>query len=275
MIADSAGARPWGGVLLLGAEMGSVPPAGNGTLGHELLVWRKVTIDITTNSSTILVSTECSHSKKAKHMRKTLTISVILVLLCPLVLFAAQSKKSDDNEGKRAQASKHDAGPPPKPEGHPAPAAPAPARLQSHGGGGSGHGGSDPGVIHHPGGVPTSPHRPSVSPQPYNRNDWGNDHFNYSSPGRAYSQPPPRRQNWDSRPLWDSRPDRDDHFWSGGWGWGSGWGWSLGYTRPYYPDEVVVPVPYPVPGPTVYYPAPSTEYVPEYVPAWTRIRSPG
>lgn len=199
-------------------------------------------------------------AKKANPMRKTLPISVILMLLCPLVLLAAPARKGDDREGTKTETRKRDSGPPPKPDHHPAPTAPTPRPPQSHPGGGSGHGGSDQGVIHRPDPV-RPPHRPNVSPQPYRRDDWQPDRFSYPTPGRAYSQPPPRRPNW------DGRRDHDDHFWSGGWGWGSSWDWNFGYRSPFR-REVLVPVPYPVPGPTVYYPAPSSEYGPDYGPEY-------
>jgi hypothetical protein len=204
-------------------------------------------------------------------MPNRLMLSVVLVLLYPLVAFAAGSAKSDDHEGKRATATKREAGPPPKPDHHPAPSAPAPAsRPPRPAGGGSGHAGPDAGVIHRPGSLPPPSHRPDVSPQPYNRNDWQSNHFSYPDPGRAYSQPPlpPRPQpRWDARPFRDDhRWSHDDHFWSGGWIWGPSWEFDFGYSRP-YPRDVLVPVPYPVPGPTEYYPVPSTDYAPQYVPA--------
>ena len=132
--------------------------------------------------------------------------------------------------------------------------------------------GSDVTVMRRPGrqGGDTTvinPSRPgsTISPEPYRRGT-GGEHggYRYEGSGRAYSVP----EHHDGHDYdHHGHYDHDNDWWFGGWGWGPSWGWGLGfgYRDPWGPD--VITVPYPVQGPTVYYPYPQTEYVPQPYPA--------
>jgi hypothetical protein len=116
----------------------------------------------------------------------------------------------------------------------------------------------------HPGDTTViNPNRPgsTISPQPYRR-DGGGDRYHYEGSGRAYSVP--QRQYDGHDHDYYGHDTHDNDFWFGGWGWGPSWGLGFGYRDPFGPD--VIAVPYPVPGPTVYYPAPQVEYVPQPYP---------
>lgn len=106
-----------------------------------------------------------------------------------------------------------------------------------------------------------NPNRPgsTISPQPYRR-DGNRDRYRYEGSGRAYSVP---RAHHDGRGDHYRYDYHDDYYWYG-YGWGPTWGLGFGYRDPFGPD--VIAVPYPVPGPTVYYPYPQVEYVPQPYP---------
>ncbi|MGE5531758.1 MAG: hypothetical protein ACM3VW_06570 [Bacteroidota bacterium] len=137
-------------------------------------------------------------------------------------------------------------------------------------------GGSDSTVTRRPGSTPSpqrsygsggditviNPNRPGspISQQPYRR---GEDHggYSYNGGGRAYSVP---HHDGHDYGYYDNDYHHDNDWWFGGWGWGPSWGFGFGYRDPWGPD--VIAVPYPVQGPTVYYPYPQVEYVPQQYP---------
>lgn len=203
--------------------------------------------------------------------RKLLLLGWIVLFSASLAFAAPARKAGGGDRGTTVQAPKQSVEPRAKPDRHPVSTT---TQTPSRPPGGGGRppstrppsGNTDPGVIHNSGGsVPNRPgsflphHNGSgLSTTPYTRPNWPDYHYSYPDPGRAYGHRPPP----------PPPAPRHDSYWWGGWGWGPRWSVGFGYVSP-WPNEVYVP--YPVPGPTVYYPVPTPEVVtvPTPVPAET------